>query len=271
MPFLAPLAPFAPALIKGGIGLGASLLGSKLGGKLTAPSSTEKSIMDAQLDQMRRSQQLSAEAFPIGLEGSRTGLDAARAAMETSRSALGRSFNPVMDYWSRLLSGNRASMTSALAPELNQMADQYQAARASAAALTPRGGGRASILAQLPFQQARDASTLMQTIRPQAAQGLLQAGQGALQAGQGIAQGGQLAGGIGSNLVSNAVQSLYGATAAGRSILDAETERRNRQQSAGAGIGGFLYDTLKGIDFGGMFGGGGKSAIPDQLWRIPYR
>src|SRR5213592_1781670 len=164
------MAAIAPYAIKGGIALGSSLLGSALAGR--------------QSPEQRRALQLSNQAQTQGL-----------AAAGPLLSLAPRTYGPVMDYWSRILSGNRGEMTSALAPEIEQIGQGYGTQTQAAANLMPRGGGRATLLSQLPYQQMGDIQRLMQTARPQAAQGLLQAGQSAIQ------------GGIGA---------LYGATGAGR-------------------------------------------------------
>lgn len=258
MPFLAPAIPF---LAKAGIGLGASILGSKIGGKLTGPSGTEKTILDAQMDALKRGQQMSAEAFPVGMEAARGGIGALQSGIGATRGAMER-LNPVIDYWSRLLSGNRGEMTSVLAPELNQIADNYRAAQMASANLTPRGGGRASLMQALPFQQARDVSTLLQTLRPQAAQGL---GQTVGQLGGLAGQIGSLGSGLmsgGSNLLSSANQSLLAGTTAGRSILEFEAERRKRAVESGQGIGNFLHGILGNLKIGGGGFGGGGAKLP---------
>ena len=88
----------------------------------------------------------------------------------------------------------------------------------------PRGGGRATLMQNLPYQQLRDVQTLMQTARPQAAGGLLQAGNAAV--GQGI-------------------QALYGSTGAGRSILESEAYRRAADRTLGQQLGTGLFSLFQ--------------------------
>ena len=126
-----------------------------------------------------------------------------------------------IDYWSAILSGDRSKMTSAMGPELSRIGEGYQAAAKTSAALNPRGGPPPDFLSQQPYNQQRDVSTMFQQARPEAAKQLS---------------------GAGSNLIANATTALNSSTAAGRSILDYEQQRRERDREAGAGIGKSIYD-----------------------------
>lgn len=207
-----------PLLIKGGAAIGSSLLGSKLA--KSKPSKLEQQ----QLDQANTLGQR-------GMEVSRNLFDMGQPAVQ----------QPV-DYWSSILSGDRSRITSAMGPELSRIGEGYQQAAKTSAALNPRGGPTPDFLAQQPYSQQRDITTLFQQARPQAAQ--------------------QLAG-TGSNLLANAINALYGSTNAGRSILDFEQQRRARDREAGTSIGKGIYDiffpaTGGGLSdiLGGIFGGG---------------
>src|SRR5881396_3537107 len=118
----------APYAITGGVGLGASWLGSKLAGGLSPEQ---------------------RQAYNLTNQAGQMGLGAAGPLLRQGQSAYG----PVMDYWSRILSGNRGEMTSALAPEIEQIGQGYGAQTQALANLMPRGGGRATLLSQLPYQQ----------------------------------------------------------------------------------------------------------------------
>lgn len=220
------MAAIAPAAI----GAGASLVGSFLGG---GSSKTEKQALQAQQQQMFAQRALSQ--------------DMQRQASPLVQMA-GRSFNPVMNYWGNLLSGDRGAMTQTLAPQLNIMGDQYRAATQAASELMPRGGGRATMMQQLPFQQMRDVQQLYQQAQPMAAQGM--------------AQIGGMAGQMGSNLLSNASAALSGSTAAGRSILDYSMMNRAQNRNFGEGLGSSIYSVLKGLPkFGGAGGGDGGITV----------
>ena len=235
------MAAAIPLLIKGGMALGGSLLGSKLSKSKSTPE--EK----AALGQTAQAQNL--------------GLGAAKGTLPQAQNLIGmgsQAYQPVLNYWSSILSGNRGAMTSALAPEVSQIGQGYRTAAQTSAALNPRGGPSASFLSELPFQQQRDVSTLFQQARPQAAQGLLAGAQGAT--------------GAGSALLSNAIQSLYSSTAAGRSILEAAKDKRAEEAQRGRSIGGGIFDMITKYGFpavdqmfkgGGGGGGGGSSYSPD--------
>ena len=126
-----------------------------------------------------------------------------------------------IDYWSSILSGDRSRMTSALGPELGRIGEGYQTAAQTSAALNPRGGPTPDFLSQQPYQQQRDVSTLFQQFRPQAAEQLS---------------------GAGSNLLANAINAIYGSTAAGRDVLNFEQSRRERERSGGEKMGQMIFD-----------------------------
>jgi len=109
----------------------------------------------------------------------------------------------------------------------------------------------------LPFQQQRDVSSLFQSVRPQAAQSLFQAGQGL--------------GGLGTSVLGQGISSIYGATAAGRDIIQqqmaAQQAAAQRGQSIGQGLFGLINKFgLDKINWGGILGGGpGAINLPITL------
>lgn len=194
-------------LIKGGIAAGGAIAGSKLAGK---KSDTEKSAVSA--------------LSTAQTEGAQRGsgfLDMARDA-----------FSPAARYYKGLL-GNRSEAMSTLAPEIGGIRQGFQAARNSSQALMPRGGGRATINQQLPFQQAGQIQSLLGRARPAGAQGLMNIGQ---------ATGNQ-----------GAIMSSFGADSA-RSLLDYSRLRRQQEMEAGSGIGRWIWDFLQQVNIGGKKG-----------------
>jgi hypothetical protein len=135
-------------------------------------------------------------------------------------------------------------MASALGPQLSQIGQGYQAAGQTSAALNPRGGPSAQFNAELPYQQQRDVTQLMQGARPQAAQQL---------------------GGLGGQLIGQGANSLYASTAAGRGILEQQEAMRKLTAQQGQSIGSGLFSQLQqsgvlgqlGKTLGSIFGGGG--------------
>lgn len=216
MPFLIPI----------GAAVASSVAASKLA--KSKPSQLESQALtrsnqeaDLALAERKRGAAMSQNLFDMGMPATR---------------------QPI-DYWSSLLSGNRAQMTSAMGPELSRIGEGYQAAARTSAALMPRGGPTPDFLSQQPYNQQRDVSTMFQQQRPGAAT--------------------QLAG-AGSNLLANSINSLYGSTSAGRDVLNFEQARRERDREAGAGLGKTIYDLFYPAQgqgglasmLGDIFGGG---------------
>lgn len=210
MPFLAPA---IPALAGAGASAG---LGKLLAG---GPSSLEKQAL---------AQQLAA-----GEKGLATGT----SLLNRGLPALDQPIN----YWTTLLSGNRAGLTSMLAPELLQYAQGQRQAGLTSANLMSRGGPSATFFAELPFQQQRDVSTMFQQARTGAAAPLASAG---------------------SNLLSMGIDAIYGTTPSGQALLGYERDRRTRDQATGSAIGNTVFDIIEQLNLGGKGGGGGSTSTP---------
>lgn len=157
-----------------------------------------------------------------------------------------QAFQAPTSYYSSILSGNPADVAGALSPQISQLNAGFAQGRNQVDQFAPMGGGRSSVMANLPFQKASAITNLISQARQAAAQGLT---------GIGTAEGG-----LGGNLLgisSNAASNLG----------QLGTEQQQFQYQAGAGIGsaigallaGPLAGPLKGL-FGGGGGGGGSSA-----------
>ncbi len=109
--------------------------------------------------------------------------------------------NQAMGYWGDILSGNKAAMAGALSPEIQASNAQFQNQRNAVNTFAPMGGGRSSMMGQLPFQQAQTNANIIASLRPQAAQQMGTLGMGQQSFGQGQQ-------GIGSNLLNLTLQSL---------------------------------------------------------------
>lgn len=154
-------------------------------------------------------------------------LTAQGIGLNTGRNLLGMGTGAIqqpLNYWSSILSGNRALATSALAPEIGQIGQGYQQAGRTSAALMPRGGPSAQVLGDMPYQQQRDVSTLFQQARPQAASALASAGSGLL--GQGA-------------------NALYASTAAGRDVLQQQQFQQQLEAQRGGEIGKGLFSMFQ--------------------------
>lgn len=78
---------------------------------------------------------------------------------------------PAIDYFTKLLSGDRATVTSAAQPQVDQIGQQFDAVR-SMTSLNPRGGGGASARAKSPTDQIAQITALINQLRGSAATGL---------------------------------------------------------------------------------------------------
>lgn len=82
------------------------------------------------------------------------------------------------NFWSSILQGG-PNASAALSPAIQQNAAAAESAKRQLATMGPMGGGRASAMAQLPFQQAQANSNLWANLLPQAATNLGNLGMGA--------------------------------------------------------------------------------------------
>ena len=98
------------------------------------------------------------------------------AAGTTSEKALS-TLQPSVDYWTRILSGDKTAQLEAIAPQVEQIQAGYQGALQGASKNMARGGYASTVMAQLPFQQARDVSGVLAQLQPQAAEALVKAAQ----------------------------------------------------------------------------------------------
>ena len=128
----------------------------------------------------------------------------------------GKYLDPAAKYWQTLLNGDRKALDTALAPEISQINAANAQAKREAVEFAPRGGLTASMMANMPFQQAAQVNNLYTSARPAAAQQLASLGgvAGQLAMGQSQAASSALAGASGtySNLL-NYLGGQYGAYA----------------------------------------------------------
>lgn len=194
---------------------------------------------------------------------------------------------PAMDYWTKILAGGKEA-NQALSPQIQAIQGGYAQARNNLNQFGPQGGGRSALMASLPFQQARDVSNLRATLTPQAGQqinalaGTL-GGIGQAQGGIGtnlnsssnaltasllsnlMGLGGQLSGQIGSgygNLFSTGTQ-------ANNPIIGGDVGQRLASQGQGGGLGGGIFNILKGLNLGDLFGRNPKATGPSTEYGDP--
>jgi hypothetical protein len=159
-------------------------------------------------------------------------------------------------YFSRLLSGNRALQSQAIAAPRAAISDTYSGAERGLEHSGVRGAARDEAKAELGRSQAGAISSLITGVQPAAAGALTQIGQTAIGQGAGIA--GQGIGATGQS--GNIFQNLLGQGAANRQYA------RQEGQNFGTGFGGLIFDVLSGLK---KKPGGGLPGTPLGPLAIP--
>ncbi len=225
MPFLIP---FAAPLIMGGASVAGGYLASR-------KSKEEKEALSAQT----RLAQLEELASSRGFERSKEITPFTNRFLSGGAQGLESS----MGYWNKLLSG-RESASSLLSPEINQIVNNYGAARTASRTLNPRGGGSSALTREIDEAVVPgQIGGLLATARPQAAQQ--------------IATLGSNMSSQGSSLASVETGLLRGvAPGSSSSLLDYGLRNRGQQFDIGSSVGGSLFEIFK------MFNKGGTPQIP---------
>jgi hypothetical protein len=224
------IAPFIPAIIKGGIALGTGLAASKLS------SGGQPKLNPYETGALGTLQGLSGQLGQYGPQ---------------FLSRAQQAFGPAQDYWSRILRGDRSSVMGALAPEIESLTGQTQAVRQMQGELQPRGGPGAAYLSQLPYDVAGKIGGMISQARSGAAAGLAQLGGAQGQLGLGaLGQQQGAAGGILDAVLKQKDQDLY---------------RRQMEFNIARQIGQSIYGLL-----GGMPGKGGAGEVPAAPATDPY-
>jgi len=181
-----------------------------------------------------------------------------QAAVAGGKDALGTGMNflnqfnnqagKAGNWFQSMLSGNQANTTAALAPDINRIRDQNQQVLQSTASLTPRGGGRGSMLFDLPFKGSSQTSGLYNAERPAAATNL------ANLAGE-YGSVGVGTGGLGASLFNTGVGALNAGTAAAGKYGDLSTNQQQFKYNAGVQAAQIIAAAIAGIPM--PKGGGG--------------
>lgn len=153
----------------------------------------------------------------------RTGMDTSANAGQRFLGAGRETLQQPIDYYTKILSGDRGAVTSALAPEISKIGEKYRTAERTSAALNPRGGPSAEFLAELPFQQQHDVTTLLQGARSDAAKTLP---------------------GLAGTLINSGNQELSRSTALGSQLLDEANQQRALETERSKNIGASLFDLM---------------------------
>jgi hypothetical protein len=147
MPFVLP---FLPAIIGAAGSIGGALLNKS--------GSSSSSKTDTQLqDTLTTFGDRSSQQFQQGRKDWRQ---------------FHKALDPVRNWFTDILGGDRTKMMEVLGPEVNATGRQYDAVSKAISEFSPRGGGRTSALAGAEFSKAHDIGELFSKARPMAAQGL---------------------------------------------------------------------------------------------------
>jgi len=149
-----------------------------------------------------------------------------------------KAYGDVLPYYEGVLGGNRAAISSALAPEISNLQSGYANAAKNIGTFTPQGGGMTSLLSELPFRETGDITNLISGARQNAAS---QLGNLAGQiTGQGLAAGGLAESAFGQDI---------------NALLGAKGQQNPINMMLGGGIGQLLQN-LPGIGGGSVSTGG---------------
>lgn len=118
--------------------------------------------------------QQQADSSKWSLSQAQTDIPAARAALKGP-----------LDFWNKILSGDRNAMSSVLGPENDTIAARDALATRNLSEFAPRGGRRTLMLGDQPFQTATDYNKTLLSLRPQAAGQVTSLGQILAQLGLG--------------------------------------------------------------------------------------
>lgn len=99
--------------------------------------------------------------------GMGTGVSGQKMGRGTTQQGLG-AFAPVLSYLTLLTKGDQGSLAQATQPQANQIQDSFAAVRNMISG-QPRGGGKAGVLAEAPYQQSKQIGDMQQGARSGAA------------------------------------------------------------------------------------------------------
>lgn len=221
--------PFIPTI--------ASTIGGIFGGKKATSSAMKRSPEEAVSLQGGQAAAGSLAGMGTGLYGTGTGL------IEQGQTTLAQPTN----YYQKLLGGNRALASQAVAAPRAAISDVYRGAERNLEQSGVRGAQRDVAKGEMARQRAGQISSLITGIQPGAAGALTSIGETQTSQGAGIAGTGVSATGQAGNIYSN----LLGQGAANRVYARGEGEK------FGKSFGGLIFDMLSGVTGKKKSGSGG--------------
>jgi len=224
--------PFIPAI--------ASTIGGIFGGKAATAAAQKRSAEEKLALQGGQTAGANLTRMGTGLYGTGTGMVAEGQQTLAAPTS----------YYSKLLSGNRALASQAVAAPRAQISDVYRGAERGLERSGVRGAARDVATADLGRQRAAQISSLITGVQPGAAAALTGIGQTGIQQGAGLAGLGVSASGQAGNIFTN----LLGEGSRNRQYARGEGEK------FGTSFGGLIFDILSGT----MGKSGGKGFLPSR-------
>lgn len=221
-----PLA-LLPALIGGSATIGGGLLAKK-----SADSAAKKQ------------QQLMSPLIQSQADASKWSLDQAKIDIPNARNSL----QGPLDFWNKILKGDRNAAMSVAGPSADQLAGQTAAANRTQAEFAPRGGRRTLMLGESPMGVTTSLNQGLLALRPTAADETKSIGQILAQLGLGEA----------GNATAAGASAITGQLGASNLALQAAVQSGAVMKDLGSGIGSLLRLLMtKKNDEGGDSGGSG--------------
>lgn len=218
----------APWLVKGGLSLGAGLLGRKAARGAGKASPEEQQLL-------QRGMSVAENLYGSGGQMLRRG---------------GEDLEAPAGYFGRLLRGDRAAQSQAIAPQVANITSVYRGAEKNLERAGLQGGERTLAEAELGRERAGQIAGLTTGVQPAAAEALTQVGGMRLGAGLGAAQ---TAGGIFSSLLGQQA----GTRLAGQ----------EQKQQIGESVGNLIFDIMRSGG-GGKRGGGGARFVRSAVGNV---
>jgi hypothetical protein len=221
---MGPVVPFIPTI--------AGAIGGIIGGKKETSAAMKRSPEEQQA--LTGAQ---GAAGSLGTQGSSL-FKSGTGMVQQGQSTLSQPTN----YYSKLLSGNRASQSQAVAAPRGAISDTYRGASRSLEQSGVRGASRDQAQSDLSRQRAGQISSLITGVQPAAAGALTSIGENQTSQGAGMASTGVGATASSGNVFAN----LLNQGNANRQY------GRKEGQNFGSGFGGLIFDMLNKTGKGGQ-------------------
>jgi hypothetical protein len=156
-----------------------------------------------------------------------------------------------LDFWNKILNGDRNAAMSVAGPSTDQLAEQTAAANRTQAEFSPRGGRRALMLGDKPLETMTSLNRGLLELRPRAAEETKSLGQILAQLGLGES-------GVAVNAGSSAISGQLGAS---QLAMAQAAQSGAIMKDLGSNIGTILrlMMTKKSGENSGSSGGGGST------------